>query len=415
MKILLVNYRYFISGGPEKYMFNIKKKLEEEGHEVIPFSIKSSKNVKSKYEKYFADPIGKQDCAYYNEFKKTPKAIIDMIGRSIYSFNVERKIKKEIKDTNPDIVYVLHYVNKLSPSVIVGAKKMNKPVVLRLSDFFLMCPRFDFLYNNNVCEECLNKGYKACIQKKCVKNSKAASIIRVISMKIHKKIGIYKKIDAYICPTMFLKEKLEENGFEKEKIFNVPTFTYVEDNQETYLGDYGLYYGRITPEKGVEYVIKAYEKLGDKYKLIVTGDDTTQEALRLKKYVEEHKINNIKFTGFKTGDELKEIIKKSRFVMVPSIWYENLPNTILESFANKKPVIASDIGSLKDTIKDGENGYKFKPKDSESLIEKIMLMNNDEDVKKLGENAYNTARTIYSIENHYNKLMKIFKRLIGEK
>ena len=58
MRILLVNYRYFISGGPEKYMFNIKKMLEDNGHEVIPFSIHSNKNVETEYSKYFVEPIG---------------------------------------------------------------------------------------------------------------------------------------------------------------------------------------------------------------------------------------------------------------------------------------------------------------------------------------------------------------------
>lgn len=414
MKILIVNYRYFISGGPEKYMFNIKEKLEKEGHTVIPFSIKSKRNVKTKYEKYFAEPIGKQDQAYYSDFKKTPKAITDMIGRSIYSSYVERKIKKIIKDTNPDIVYVLHYVNKLSPSVIVGAKKMKKPVVLRLSDFFLLCPRFDFLYNNNICEDCLTKGYKSCIEKRCVKNSKAASIIRVIAMKIHKKIGVYDKIDAYICPTQFMKSILNKNGFKEEKLKYIPTFTSPKESNNEEVGKYGLYYGRISPEKGVEYVIKAYEKLGDNYKLVIMGDDTTDEAKRLKQYVKDKKIKDIKFTGFKSGNELEDIVNKSRFVIVPSIWYENLPNTILEAFAKRKPVIATDIGSLKDTIKDGYNGYKFELKNVEELAKKIKLMDDDKKVKELGNNAYDEYKNVYSIDNHYNELISVFNKLIKE-
>ena len=140
----------------------------------------------------------------------------------------------------------------------------------------------------------------------------------------------------------------------------------------------------------------------------------TQQKKLLKEYVKEHNINNVKFTGFKSGDELKQIIKESKFVIVPSIWYENLPNTILESFANKKPVIATDIGSLKDTINDGENGYKFKIKDVDSLIEKIKLMDDEDNIRKMGENAYNDAKTIYSIDNHYEELMKIFNKVIKE-
>ena len=117
MRILLVNYRYFISGGPEKYMFNIKKMLEDNGHEVIPFSIHSNKNVKTEYSKYFVEPIGSRDVTYFEECKKTPKVIWQMLTRSIYSKEVEKAIKREIKDVKPDLVYIIHFVNKLSPKL----------------------------------------------------------------------------------------------------------------------------------------------------------------------------------------------------------------------------------------------------------------------------------------------------------
>lgn len=117
-------------------MFNIKKMLEDNGHEVIPFSIHSHKNVETEYSKYFVEPIGSRDATYFEECKKTPKVIWQMLTRSIYSTEVEKAIKKEIKDVKPDLVYIIHFVNKLSPSVICGAKKMGVPVVLRLSDYF---------------------------------------------------------------------------------------------------------------------------------------------------------------------------------------------------------------------------------------------------------------------------------------
>lgn len=199
MRILLVNYRYFISGGPEKYMFNIKKMLEDNGHEVIPFSIHSNKNVETEYSKYFVEPIGSRDATYFEECKKTPKVIWQMLTRSIYSTEVEKAIKKEIKDVKPDLVYIIHFVNKLSPSVICGAKKMGVPVVLRLSDYFLLCPRFDFMYNKKPCEECLTKGYRTCIKKRCVKGSLFASVVRVFSMKVHKAMNVYKGVDGFVC------------------------------------------------------------------------------------------------------------------------------------------------------------------------------------------------------------------------
>lgn len=414
MKILLVNYRYFISGGPEKYMFNITKKLEEEGHEVIPFSIKSNKNVETEYEKYFADPIGSRDAVYFDDVKKTPKSIIQMLSRSIYSFETKKAIKKIIKDTNPDLVYILHFVNKLSPSVIKGAKEMDKPVVLRLSDYFLLCPRFDFMYKGKVCEDCLKKGYISCIKKKCVKNSLFASAIRVFSMKVHKLIKIYNNVDAIVTPSQYLKGKLEKNGFEKNNINCIPTFCREKNVDTNFVGNYGLYFGRLTEEKGVEYIIKAYEKLDENHQLKIMGDDSTEEAERLKKYVKDNNIKNVEFLGFKKGEELEEVIKNSRFALVPSIWYENLPNTILEAFSYAKPVIATDIGSLTETIKDGKNGYLFELGNIDQIVDQILKLDDDELVKTIGKNNLESIKNNYSVEQHYKKLMDIFEKQLGK-
>ena len=407
MRILLVNYRYFISGGPEKYMFNIKKILEENGHEVIPFSIHSNKNVETEYSKYFVEPIGDRNSVYYDEVKKTPKSIWKLITRSVYSFEVKRKIKKEIKDTEPDLVYIIHFVNKLSPSVISGAKQMKIPVVLRLSDYFLLCPRFDFLYNKKVCEDCLKNGYSTCIKRKCVKNSTLASIIRVFSMKIHKLIHIYDKVDAFITPSQFLKNKLIANGFNKDRIQCIPTFTTSESKENNKIGKYGLYFGRVSEEKGVETLIRAYEKLPD-YELKIMGDDTTDEAKRLKDYIALNNIKNIEFLGFKSGEELDEVINNARFTLIPSIWYDNLPNTALESFIHNKPVIASNIGSLPELVIDNYNGLLFEPGNVTELIDKIKQLDDDKLVEEMGKNSKKQLEEKFSKDKHYKSLMNIF-------
>lgn len=411
MKILLVNYRYFISGGPEKYMFNIKGLLEKKGHEVIPFSIHSNKNVETEYSKYFVEPIGGRDVTYYDECNKTPKVILQMLSRSIYSFGVKKAIQKEIKEIKPDVVYIIHFVNKLSPSVIRGAKQMGVPVVLRLSDYFLLCPRFDFLCKKQLCEECLSKGYRTCIKKRCVKDSIFASFVRVLSMKIHKLMKIYDDIDAFITPSNFLKNKLISNGFSEEKISCIPTFTTSKTevgNQQ--VGTYALYFGRITEEKGVDTIVRAYEKLSD-YQVKIMGDDNTDEAIRLKAYIMERKITNVEFLGFKCGKELEEVIKAARFVIIPSIWYDNLPNTALESFQYFKPVLASNIGSLPELVVDGYNGYLFRPGNAEDLIDKIKLFNNEDVVIQMGTNSRTRLEEAFNKEAHYHALMQVFENV----
>lgn len=411
MRILLVNYRYFISGGPEKYMFNIKKMLEDNGHEVIPFSIHSNKNVETEYSKYFVEPIGSRDTTYFDEVKKTPKSIWKMLTRSIYSIEVEKAIKREIRDVKPDIVYIIHFVNKLSPSVITGAKKMGVPVVLRLSDYFLLCPRFDFMYQKKICEDCLSKGYRRCIKKRCVKGSLFASAIRVFSMKFHSLIHVYRGVDAFITPSEFLKKKLVANGFDEKKITCIPTFTASKSEiGKPQVGVYGLYFGRITEEKGVETVVKAYEKLPG-YELKIMGDDTTGEAKRLKAYVEQRKIKNIEFLGFKSGIELEKVIKGARFILIPSIWYDNLPNTALESFQYSKPVIASNIGSLPELVVEGVNGFLFEAGNASALIETIKKLDDDETVIKLGLESRKILETRFAPQAHYDALMKVFDKV----
>lgn len=415
MRILLVNYRYFISGGPEKYMFNIKKMLEDNGHEVIPFSIHSNKNVETEYSKYFVEPIGGRDATYFDEVKKTPKSIWQMLTRSIYSIEVEKAIKKEIRDVKPDLVYIIHFVNKLSPSVITGAKKMGVPVVLRLSDYFLLCPRFDFMYQKNICEDCLNKGYRSCIKKRCVKGSLFASVIRVFSMKFHSLIHVYRGVDAFITPSEFLKKKLVVNGFDEKKITCIPTFTSSKSEVgEPQIGSYGLYFGRITEEKGVETVIKAYEKLPN-YELKIMGDDTTEEGLRLKKYVKKHKMENVEFLGFKSGTELEEVIKGARFTLIPSIWYDNLPNTALESFQYSKPVIASNIGSLPELVVDGVNGYLFNAGNENELVQAIRKLDDNDTMAKMGAESRKRLETRFAPQTHYDSLMKIFNQVGNRK
>ncbi len=412
MRILLVNYRYFISGGPEKYMFNIKKMLEDNGHEVIPFSIHSNKNVQTKYSKYFVEPIGGRDVTYFDEVKKTPKSVWQMLTRSIYSVEVEKAIKKEIRDTQPDLVYIIHFVNKLSPSVITGAKKMGLPVVLRLSDYFLLCPRFDFMYQKKICEDCLTKGYRSCIKKRCVKESLFASVVRVFSMKFHNFIHVYRNVDAFITPSEFLKKKLVTNGFDASKIICIPTFTTSKSEiGKLQVGDYGLYFGRITEEKGVETVIKAYEKLPD-HKVKIMGDDTTEEAIRLKEYVKRHKMKNVEFLGFKSGSQLENVIKDSRFTIIPSIWYDNLPNTALESFQYSKPVIASNIGSLPELVVDEMNGFLFEAGNHDDLIKAIKKLDDNENIMKMGAASRKRLEMKFAPQSHYEALMKVFNSVI---
>ena len=144
------------------------------------------------------------------------------------------------------------------------------------------------------------------------------------------------------------------------------------------------------------------------------GDDTTEEAARLKKYIKERNIKNIEFLGFKSGIELENVIKNARFTMIPSIWYDNLPNTALESFQYYKPVIASNMGSLPELVLDGVNGYLFNPYSPDELVEKIKMLDDDKLVIEMGNNSRKRLEDRFSPKTHYDSLLNIFNSLVEE-
>jgi len=117
---------------------------------------------------------------------------------------------------------------------------------------------------------------------------------------------------------------------------------------------------------------------------------------------------NIKFLGYKTGEELKKEIRKSMFVVLPSEWYENNPRTVLESFALGKPVIGSRIGGIPELVRDGITGYTFEVGNVEDLKEKIVyLVKNPQKVVEFGKNARKFVEENHNPEKYYEKLMEV--------
>ena len=301
MKIIIVNYHYFITGGPEVYMFNIMKMLERDGHTVIPFSTININNKETIYSKYFAkNRDGKNETRIEN-IKLTPKSIYRLLAGAFYNTNARRNLIKLIKDTKPDVIYVLQQVNSLSPSIFNIPKKYKVKIVYRISDFNMICPRFDFLCKNEVCTSCISRKYKVAIKNKCVHNSRIMTLIRVMSMKFHSLFKLYRKIDDYVVPSIFTQEKLiEYNPRIKNRIHLISTF--IDYNQIIPKGNYGdyiLFSGRLSEEKGVVYLVKAIELVranNQNVKLLITGDYSSTYGANLIEYVKSKKMeNNISF------------------------------------------------------------------------------------------------------------------------
>lgn len=415
MKIVLVNYRYFISGGPERYYFNIKEILERNGHEIIPFSIKGSRNFPAgDYEKYFLDIV--DDEVYFAQTKKkSSRLILKSFTRMFYSFEAKRKFGQLLDDTKPDIVYIMQFHNKISPSIIDAAKKRNVPVIHRISDFQYMCPNALF-YNDRtgVCEDCLKGKRWSCVKNKCVLNSAIYSSIKMMAKCLHDMMGVTRKIDAFVVPSEFTVEKLREYGIPSNKLHHIPTFFNLKEiDPLVEYKPFVLFVGRIEKQKGLMTLVKTFEGLSYHLKIIGFSNDGYIDELTKELEGKEH---NIEFLGKMSFEEIVPYLRSCLFTVTPSEWYDNFPNVILESYAYKKAVVATDFGSLQYMVDDGVTGIKFKYVDIDDFRQKIVWMfEHQEEAKRMGENGYKLIETKYSPQTHYQTLMHLFEKVIEER
>lgn len=416
MKIIIVNYRYFVSGGPERYLFNIKQVLESHGHEVVPFSVKSSLNQPTEYEDYFMSPIGSGKEVYYNEYnKKSPKTFFKVLIRMFYSREAKKKLSALIRKVQPDLVYVLHYQNKISPAIFDAARKHNIPVVYRASDFGQICANALFYrYNKkDTCERCLSGSRWNAVINKCVFNSYLLSAVKASALGLQDLLKVKNKIDAYVIPSGFTLSKFQQFGVPAEKLNCIPTFFNFANTDNSLAITYepfAVYVGRLEEEKGLLTLVKAFVNTGQR--LVIIGSASGGYDKVLVDFLKD-KEHRIEFTGQLNFDAIQQHLRTCAFTIMPAEWYENFPNSVLESYAFRKPVVASDSGSLKEIVDDQYTGLLFPAKNAEALRVCITgLLADPARCRQLGENAYHKLTTAYSAEAHYRKLEEVFNRVL---
>ena len=407
MKILLVNNFYYNRGGDCTYLFSLKKLLEEKGHKVIVFSMHHPRNFESEYSKYFVNYIN-----YAEEVKKQSLSSgINVLYRTIYSLEAKRNIERLIEEERPDIAHLQNIHHHITPSILYPFKKHNIPVVWTLHDYTIICPNTLFLSQDRICEKCKKTRYFWPSVIRCKKNSFLASTMAAIENTVHRIMKVYDLVDVFIAPSEFLRNKFIEYGFKEEKLECLGYLIDIElkDNKKGF-GDNYLYVGRISEEKGIKTLIDAaVNNSGGKLKII--GSGPLKEEMELYA-ASKDKNRTIEFLGHKSRDEVIEYIKNSRFVVVPSEWYENYPFSILETFACGKPVIGSKVGGIPELVKDNKTGLTFEIGNSSELSARIKYLGNNPDMAiEMGRNARAFVEHELNAEKHYQTLMEIYKRV----
>lgn len=411
MKIIAVNKYYYLDGGPERYLFSLSDYLASLGHEVIPFAVAYEKNDPSAYEAYFVRPAGSGTGTKLDQLEGGIGTRLRIAARSIYSVEAKRALEKLIDDTGPDVVYALNIVNHMSPSIIDAAHGRGVPVVMRLSDYNLICPSYLFLRDGKLCTEC-ERGYYHALRHKCVYGSISATLCRVLGMYAHRITRVYDKVSAFVAPARFMRDMLVRAGLPAEKIHHIPTFVDSARWTPRYDSDgHVLYFGRLTPEKGVGFLLRAYRESGIEDPLLIVGSGPARYVEQLKGEAAED--GRVSFLGQKSGRELQDIVRGARYVVVPSLWYDNTPNVVYEAFAAGKPVIATALGGLCEQITP-ETGVLVEPGDVQDLAAAISRMSSSPELlEQMGRSARRRVEEVHSIRAHVDRLLELFTAIAG--
>lgn len=400
MKILLVNKFHWNKGGSEKYYFELGELLKKHGHEVAYFSMEDEKNVVTGDKEYF---VSKFDLNNGSKLKA-----LDVISNKANG----KLMEKALDEFKPDIVHLNNFQRQLSASIIKPCKKRNIPIVFTAHDVQAICPAITMMDNDkNVCELCMKGKYMNCVKKSCNKGSKAKSLIGALEGYYYRTKKIYsKEIDYIITPSEFYRTKFIQDGINPNKIQAIHNSIEMDDyNVETEDNGYALYFGRLSKEKGILNLINAFKNC-DKGLLYIAGEGPEKETIE--NIIKENNLEDrVKLLGFLNKEQMTEATRKCKFVVVPSIWYENCPYSVLETLAIGKPVIGANIGGIPELVCDKENGFIYNT--VEELTDCMnKLFENDKLVKEYCVKSKELASTLYSRDSYYNKLMKIYNSVL---
>jgi glycosyltransferase involved in cell wall biosynthesis/peptidoglycan/xylan/chitin deacetylase (PgdA/CDA1 family) len=410
MRILLANKYFFLKGGAEHSFFQTARILRKKGHKVIFFSMKHPDNFPSEYEDYFISNVDFED--------ESLKNILRASGRILYSFEAKHKIEKLLLEEIPEIAHINNVYHQVSPSFLKTLKQYRIPIIMTLRDYKVVCASYAMLANKQPCEACKNGKYYHCLLKGCVKDSHLKSLLSTFEMYLHHRIlHLYNLVDVFISPSQFLKNKLKEMGFDK-KVVHLPNFVPVDKFEPEYDWEERsiIYYGRLSSEKGLFTLLEAVKDIKD-VRLKIVGDGPLRESLEQEvRSWDAGSQGKVDFLGFLSGNALRNEIRKSMFVVLPSECYENNPRTIIEGFALGKPAVASRTGGIPELVLDNRTGLTYEVRNPEDLKAKLMqMLANTQDIPRMGQNGRMMIENELNEEIHYEKLIEIYESAIMEK
>lgn len=404
MKILLVNKFFYPKGGAETVLFQERDYLMQHGHAVSEFSMHHQQNIVSPYTEYFVKNIDYRGKTTIGNLIKYPL----IAAKFIRNGDAILKLKKLLKKHKPEIAHLHNVYHQLTPSIIPVLKDHGLKVFLTLHDYKIICPNYKMLRHGTICSACQNGKYLNCLVHRCEDNSLFKSLLLMLESFWHRTFKSYEGVDLFIAPSKFLANQVIENGLPPEKVRLL--LNGINHNEIVASCDdkgYILYFGRISKEKGIPTLLRAYAKSRTTLSLKIVGNGPLLEEIR-------QQYNNIEFLNYKSGDALHALISAASFVIVPSEWYENCSMSVLEAMAHGKPVIGARIGGIPEQIEHRKSGFLFEMGNENELAEQINILSEDIDLRRqFSARARQKLIDEYSLERHCIGLTSLYKESLS--
>lgn len=399
MKILMVNKFLYPNGGSETYIFDLGNKLIDMGHQVEYFGMEHKDRI-----------VGNRVESYTGSMDFHQGGLQKLLYpfKIIYSGESRKKICKVLEDFQPDVVHFNNINFQLTPSIIYEVKKWERKrkqsvkLIYTAHDYQWVCPNHMMMIpsSKEVCFACKGSNYKACAKNRCLHNSLVKSLLASLEAYLYHGFKTYQLIDHIICPSYFMEKMLATDPILKPKLITCHNYCNLPSQSSYEKKDYILYFGRYAKEKGVEILLEVCKEL-PQVSFIFAGGGPLEE--------EVEKLPNVVNMGFLKGEELRKVIGEARASLLPSIWYENCPFTVIESQALGTPVIGFDIGGIPELIEQNETGIVVETGNKDKLKEAIeFFWNSKADAKKYSISC--EAKRFLSLAEYCDKLLEIYQK-----
>ena len=374
MRILFVHNTYQHRGGEDTVVESEIALLRAHGHEVETYT-RSNDDVGS-----MSSPV--------------------LARQTLWSDRTQRDLAELVRDFKPDVIHAHNTFPLISPSLYWVAARANVPVVQTLHNFRLMCLNALFLREGKVCEDCLGHLPWRGVVRSCYRGSPAASTVLAGMLTLHRGLGTYRhKVARYIALNGFCRDKFIEGGLPAERVVVKPNFVDAAAPVEAERSGL-LFVGRLSVEKGIDTLAQAVRRLPGAA-LRVAGDGPKAGLL--------DGISGVTRLGSLPGEAVRTEMARASALVVPSIWYENFPRTIVEAFAAGLPVIASRIGALAEIVSEGKTGLLFEPGSPADLADKMAwAQSHPDEMAVMGRHARAQYEAEFSPGVNYRRLMEIY-------